>query len=520
MKSALSGFAFFGLGLLFTHCTSTKPEQPNLVFIIADQYRASAVGFEGREKVKTPNLDQLASEGVHFTNAVSTIPICSPYRAMLMTGNYYTKNNVPTNCLSPNIEVELRQDDFTLLDGLNSAGYDIAYIGKWHLEYPREPYVKSGNNFGPGKDNWDEWTSPERRHGVKFWYAYNTWDDHFKPHYWDNNSDRDNRVEVDGEWSPVHEANRALEFIKNEGGILRDNKKPFAVFLSFNPPHTAYHIVPEEYKKMYENEDIEDLANFPNLISGSAGEQYAKEVTRDYYACISGVDEQCGRIMKYLKESGLDDQTIFIFTSDHGNCTGIHNHHTKGNHFEESFRVPLIMKWKGKIPAGTKTEMLFSPVDFFPTLMGMIGQENLVPLVHGKKLDTQIMQGTGLMPEMALYARLTDSPEVKRYQKDYFFRKIFGERGVRTRENMLVINKRISGSTQIILYDLVNDPHQLRNIAEENMDLVMSLWKEQLDPALVNIEDGWHATPVTDEFDFPEDFRPTPNDHPVWARMR
>ena len=102
------------LALHLCSCSDTMQEQPNLVFIIADQFRASALGIEGREKAKTPNLDRLASEGMHFRNAVSTIPICSPYRGMLMTGNYYSRNNVPTNCLSPNIGVELRQDDYTL----------------------------------------------------------------------------------------------------------------------------------------------------------------------------------------------------------------------------------------------------------------------------------------------------------------------------------------------------------------------------------------------------------------------
>lgn len=138
---------------------------PNRVFVIADQYRASALGFLEIEPVITPNLDRFANEGLVFSNATSTIPTCSPYRAMLFTGNYYTNNNVPANCNSNRPGVKLRMHDTTLLDALVNSGYYVGYIGKWHLEDPFEPYVPSGNNRGVGKTNWEEWTPPERRHG-------------------------------------------------------------------------------------------------------------------------------------------------------------------------------------------------------------------------------------------------------------------------------------------------------------------------------------------------------------------
>ena len=126
--------------LVATSC-KREEEKPNIVFLFPDQYREAAMGFMKQDPVITPNIDRFATEGLVFTNATSTMPVCSPFRAMLMTGNYYTVNNVPLNCLSNNPGNFLRADDYTLLDALVEAGYYVGYIGKWHLEEPYEPYV-------------------------------------------------------------------------------------------------------------------------------------------------------------------------------------------------------------------------------------------------------------------------------------------------------------------------------------------------------------------------------------------
>lgn len=142
-----------------------KPAQPNLVFIMADQWRGQAIGCLGVEPVKTPNLDRLASEGVHFTDAVSNYPVSSPARGMLMTGI-----------------VELPADARCWSDVLKDQGYELGYIGKWHLDAPYQPYVDCNNN--KGKIAWNEWCPKERRHGFSHWIAYGTYDYHLKPMYW------------------------------------------------------------------------------------------------------------------------------------------------------------------------------------------------------------------------------------------------------------------------------------------------------------------------------------------------
>lgn len=182
-----------GAVLPFSACSrpESKPSRPNLVFIMADQFRGDAMGCMEKEPVQTPNLDRLASEGILFTDAVSSYPVSSPARAMLMTGMYPAANGVTGNCNSQNTPygVELSKEAVCWSDVLKEEGYRTAYIGKWHLDAPYRPYVDTYNN--KGEVAWDEWCPPERRHGFDKWIAYGTYDNHLKPMYWDTKSGRE-----------------------------------------------------------------------------------------------------------------------------------------------------------------------------------------------------------------------------------------------------------------------------------------------------------------------------------------
>lgn len=182
---------FIGATLVVPVLPLTAQTSPNLVFIMADQYRGDALGCLGKEPVKTPCLDHLASEGVLFTNAVSSYPVSSPARAMLMTGMYPLHNKVTGNCNSQTAPygVELPQEARCWSDVLKDMNYRTGYIGKWHLDSPYKPYVDTYNNRG--KVAWNEWCPPERRHGFEYWTAYGTYDYHLKPMYWDTTAPRD-----------------------------------------------------------------------------------------------------------------------------------------------------------------------------------------------------------------------------------------------------------------------------------------------------------------------------------------
>jgi len=157
---------------------------PNLVIVFPDQMRGQALGFLGEDPVLTPNLDRFASESLALTQAASTYPVCSPARAMLMSGKYPIANRVTGNCTSESAPYgcELREEECCWSNLLQEQGYSLGHIGKWHLDAPREPYIDCANNRGELK--WNEWCPPNRRHGFDFWYSYGTYDHHDRPMYW------------------------------------------------------------------------------------------------------------------------------------------------------------------------------------------------------------------------------------------------------------------------------------------------------------------------------------------------
>ena len=462
--------------ILFLFSCREHQTPPNLLIIFPDQMRGQAMGFVGEEPVFTPNLDKFASRGIVFDQAVSNYPVCSPFRAMLMTGKYPVSNKVLTN--STNLvppDNELQVNDTSWSDILHNKGYSLGYIGKWHLDRPYEPYIDCANN--KGKVKWNEWCSPERRHSFDFWYSYNTYDYHLRPLYWTTDAGRNDFHYVD-QWGPEHEADIAIKYIKNKKGEYRKKDKPFALVVSMNPPHMPYDAVPQKYKDIYKDVDTIKMFNKPHIPPANTkwGNYYRKNI-RNYYAMITGVDEQFGRILQALKEEGLEDNTIVLFTSDHGNCLGIHNMISKNNHYEESMRVPLLLRWPEKITA-RQTDLLISSPDIYPTIMDLMGMQKEIPkTIEGTSFAEYIKHGTGNTPSSQIYIWMKPGqPES-------------GRRGVRTENYTLVIDKTPNSTEEIILHDNRKDPYQMKNIAKEYPELVKELIHNELIPWLEKTND-------------------------------
>ena len=460
------------LKLLFTSSALTamalpaaaQHSSPNLVFIMADQYRGDAMGCIGKEPVKTPHLDRLAAEGVNFTNAVSSYPVSSPARAMLMTGMYPIHNKVVGNCNSETAPygVELPQDARCWSDVLKDQGYQTGYIGKWHLDSPYKPYVDTYNNRG--KVAWNEWCPPERRHGFDHWIAYGTYDNHLKPMYWNKTAPRDSFYYVN-QWGPAYEADRAIEYI----GKQKENKQPFALVVSMNPPHTGYELVPAHYKEMYKDLDVEALCkNRPNIpAKGTEMGDYFRKNIRNYYACITGVDENVGRIVQALKENGLFDNTIVVFTSDHGICMGAHGSAGKDIYYEESMRVPLILSWPDRIKPRKDDKLMIAFADLYPSLLSLMGFEKEIP---------ETVQTFDLSKEIR-----TGKAEKEITQPYYFVRfdnHATGYRGLRTDRYTYVVHATDGKIDETILFDRIEDPYQMRNIAGRHPERVASFGKQ------------------------------------------
>jgi len=462
-----------------TNGDENPAQRPNLVFVFADQMRGSAMGFLGEEPVLTPNLDRLADQAIVFTEAASNYPVCSPYRAMLMTGQYPHRNGVVSNCLNRTAPygVELKKESRCWSDVLSDNGYSLGYIGKWHLEAPYEPYIDCANNRGPNK--WNEWTPPDRRHGFSYWYGYNTYDFHTRPLYWATDAGRNEFHYVD-QWGPEHEADLAIDFLQNKDGNRRDPNKPFAMVVSMNPPHTPYHLHPDKYLEPYAKMTNEELCQRPNIPPANTrmGKLYRDQI-RHYYAMITGVDEQVGRILHALDEEGMADNTLFVFTADHGNCLGIHNHKTKNVPEEESMRIPLLVRFPGKLKPH-RDGLLISVPDMYPTMLGLMGMESKIPTdVDGTNYASLLMTGKGDRPTSQMYINI---PVEARSE---------GRRGVRTDRYTLIIDRMPKQEERVLLYDRKTDPYQLENLADKQPELVKKLTRDELEPWLKRTGDSW-----------------------------
>ncbi len=453
-------------------------KRPNLVFVFPDQMRGQALAFLNEDPVITPNLDAFAKDSLVLPQAVSNYPVCSPYRAMLMTGKWPHANRVLSNCTS-NTEpfgCELQTDDRCWSDVLKDAGYSLGYIGKWHLEAPRAPYIDCANNRG--KLKWNEWCPPHRRHGFNFWYSYNTYDYHFRPLYWRNNAARDGFHYVD-QWGPEHEADLAIKYIANEDGKHRRDDKPFALVVSMNPPHTPYSMVPKKYVDMYGDKTADDLCNRDNIGAADTkwGAYYRKHV-KNYFAMVTGVDDQFGRILDALKQNGLDKDTIVVFTSDHGNCLGCNGHMTKNVHYEESMRVPFMIRFPGRIAPQTD-DLLLSTPDIYPTLLDLMGLKSDIPNdVEGTSHATLFSTGKGARPDCQLYMW---APPGKPH---------LGRRGVRTHRYTFVITKAEQKEPVGLLHDNIKDPYQLKNVAAQQPEVAKQL-NSKLEKLLRAHNDPW-----------------------------
>lgn len=443
------------------------PVKPNLLIIIVDQFRGQALGLQGLEPVHTPNLDQLGKESFTSFQMVSCYPVCSPSRACLMTGDYPLSTHVYANVTSASAPygVQLPQDIICWSDVLHQNGYYNGYIGKWHLDSPEKPYVPTSNNIG--QLAWNEWTKPARRHGFDYWYAYGTYDQHNNPMYWDTKAGRDSFHYVN-EWGPQHEADKAIAYLSNKEHE-RDAAKPFSLVVSMNPPHTDYRQVPGRYYALYKDLPLEDLVKDPDIPP--AGSQMGKAYRRDvkyYYACITGVDDQVGRIINYLHQSGLDDNTIVVFTSDHGNCLGKHNESTKNNMYEASMRVPLIIYWKNHIQPRLDSTLLISMPDLYPTLLDLMGLRNRIP----NTVEGISAAGYLLDKEEAPYKNQFVMGSLQAGNPNSGFR------SVRTAQYKLVYGKDKTGGTIPYLFDLKKDPYELTNMYQAESPVVQQLLPE------------------------------------------
>jgi len=423
----------------------------NLLLVFADQMRGQDMACAGNPQLITPSLDRLASEGVQCTNAISNCPVCTPSRGTLLTGLHPTAHGAIAN------DVPVRTDLDSLGTVLKGAGYKTGYVGKWHLDgVPRERFTPPG---------------PRRLGFDDYWAVWNCHHQYFKGRYF---LDTDEVQHFDG-YEPDGQTDLCIEFIE------KHREEPFALVLSWGPPHAPYELVPERYLNMYDPDQV----NLRPNVDASDPEKWRTMLAR-YYAAITALDADMGRLLEALDRLGLADDTLVVFTSDHGDMLGSQNIEKKEKPWEESISIPLIMRAPGLLPTGQRSDTLTGVMDMMPTMLDLLGVDSsagmhgrsVAPLLQGRGGDAPESVPIGI-PIIVDQGASVGLPEW---------------RGVRT---MRYTYTRLFTGEGWVLYDNQEDPYQQNNLIDDSsradvraqLDALTDQWLTRLDDPFLPWED-------------------------------
>lgn len=408
---------FIGRGLAAaavsaTRSTAAAARRPNVLLVLADQWRGQALPSAGNKDLRAPNLARLAAEGLCFNSTYAADPVCSPSRASLFTGRFAHATGVTHN----NLRLPVKMP--TLASELLRAGYRTGYIGKWHLDGAGKPgFVPPG----------------ARRHGFEYWAAFN------RGHrYYDSIYFLDDPEPIrPGGFEPDYQTELAARFIR------KNRARPFFLVVSWGPPHPPRK-PPARWAKLYEKARFSLRYNVPAADTGKAERGYAA-----YYGLCSALDWNLGRLLGALEESNLGQETIVVFTSDHGDMLGSHGLEGKGVPFEEAVRIPLLLRYPRAIPGGGRLSLPASNVDLMPTLLSLAGVE--IPAgVQGVNLATRILGRGGPRPEAIYCQGKLGTPREWRMVM----------RGL----DKVVVDRELRVTR---LYNLGQDPYEMTNLVED-----------------------------------------------------
>lgn len=438
-----------GLAKAFGKNSLPTGKRPNLLFVFSDQQSWDMMGCYGNTQIHTPGLDRFAEGAIRFNQCISTCPVCSPMRGTLLTGQYPLKHAVVRN------DHHLLCTPGESFGGiLKDNGYRMGYVGKWHLlGGDRNRPVPRGDRFGFEDYFYSDNCHVDFRPGKSFYYDSAT-----------------GKKTIFKEWEQVGQTQQALHFLDE-----CDPEDPFALFVSWHPPHNhagLNYFAPPELEALYPKDQIQLRPDAVEQDSDRLREEYC-----GYMALISSVDDCFDQLMLKLEERGLADNTIVVFTADHGDMmrykpgTPIKEH---GNPRYRMFKsdprptashVPLLIRWPGQLRPRT-SELLFGSMDFMPTLLGMMGL-SAPEGVDGRNLSHPIWQEDDRAVDSIPMAIFTGR----------------GWRGIYTQDHIYAFDLRALGKDEIPRYQILinhrEDPYALDN--------------HYGDPAYANLQKELHA---------------------------
>ena len=424
-------------------------QKPNVIIIQTDEHNLRTLGcyrelmsedqayvWGKGNKVETPHIDSLARDGLICTNYFASSPVCTPSRASWVSGLYPQATGSPSNNLP------LDDSIVTFAEVLRKRGYATSYLGKWHLDGDAKPgwaparkFGFSDNRFMFNRGHWKKFEMTEE--GPRVATKKNG-----KPVY--DLSGADERSFAT-DWL----VDRSLEILE------RDKKKPFCLMLALPDPHGP-NTVRAPYDTMYDHltfrqpvtmrKVLAALQNRPGWVSGgsNAVKKLSQSTLSKYFGMVRCIDDNLGKILAFLEENELTEDTIVVFTSDHGDMMCEHCRMNKGLPYKTSVGIPFVLRYPAKVPAGKVIHTAYTTVDFFPTLMGLMGISEGLPTMHG--LDASAAY-TNKKREIArdriVYVRQSDGNWVAAFDRRY---------------------KLVISSLDVPwLYDLEKDPDELIN---------------------------------------------------------
>lgn len=457
-------------------------KQPNILFLFADDQRQSTIKALGNREVITPNLDRLVNSGTSFTNAyimgAMNGAVCAPSRAMLMTGRALFNIDPTGNTID--------EAHITLPKTLEKGGYHTFHVGKWHNGRPafKESFMDGSKMFFGGM---------HRQYRVPT-YEVNAAGDY---------SEKQMNTPSDKHSSTLY-ADAGIEFLDEY-----DGDKPFFMYMAFQAPHDPREM-PDEYLAMYDTAKISLPPNFMAEHPFDNGEidirdewlagypRTRAEVKANiaaYYAMITHLDAQIGRVLQKLEEKGLAEHTIIVYAGDNGLAVGQHGLMGKQNLYEHSINVPLIFKGPG-IPAGKRTDALVYLSDLYATFCDFVGVD-IPKTVEGKSLTTHITKQSPPVRESLFFAyknfqraaRNNQWKIIKYNVKDEFITQLFHLQQDPYEMNNLAENEEYAeqlAGMETLLEELMQEYNDEANLDEPKWGVpVLPAWKDKVDPAVV-----------------------------------
>ena len=407
-----------------------------MLYVFSDQHRAQSLPGGDINKILAPTLDSFRRENLAMDACISNYPLCVPHRAILISGLYPYQSKVIHNgqTLEPTVP--------GLGETFQKAGYQTGYVGKWHLYHEEGKFVPKGP-YRFGFEDWHAWANTNKHYdGTTF------------------NAETGEPITMPG-YQPTRMTDQAIDFVEKQKGA----EKPWFLVVSWNPPHPPYN-PPAEELDLYDKAALKFRPNvrlptpadkLVNPYPQLASMETLRDAHQGYYGGITAIDKEFARLLKTLQDNGMADNTIVVYTSDHGDMMGSHGHMAKQMPHEESCHVPFLIRLperKGK--KAPSSDALFSSVDIYPTLCGLVGIA--VPKHCSGRDFSGLMLGKGTPQNPDMVFLMNEQGPATRQEVD-----VQTYRGVRTRTHTYAV--QLDG--RWCLYDNVADPYQMKNLVQD-----------------------------------------------------